>query len=148
MDNVGKYIVKSFRVNHVQNNTPTVVTACVNIPLTKTDEMSSVLQSDKTLKPGNWMADAVEADLQVLMRKAIDDGIKDFGVYKYNYLLEMFKLMNVATDMEDKIRDEIVKLNNPANRICENSSCNEIFKTLNGPPGNSVVHTSTFMIQS
>ena len=34
IDNVGKYINKSYRVSHVQNSSPNVVTPCIDIPLT------------------------------------------------------------------------------------------------------------------
>ena len=131
VDNVGKYIVKSYRVNHTENTTPTVVTACINIPLNKPDEDKDVhLQSDPGLKPIFWMGNANETEIQELMDETMQEGIDDFRQYRYNYLCEIFKLMATSHDMENKIEEEIIKLNSPGSRVCQNPSCNQHYESL------------------
>ena len=125
IDNVGKYINKSYRVSYVKNASPTVVTACIDIPLTNPNDAISGLQQKPELKPGTWGEGATEEEIQVLMEQKIQEGIEDFRGCRYNYLGQIIKFLASSRDMEKKINEEMEWLSKIVMRVCENPLCKE-----------------------
>ena len=54
VDNIGKYIVKKYRVHSERNNSPTVVTAVINIELQQKKADAKNIQFIENLKPRYW----------------------------------------------------------------------------------------------
>ena len=54
VDNIGKYIVKKYRVHSERNNSPTVVTAVINIELQQNKADAKNIQFIENLKPRYW----------------------------------------------------------------------------------------------
>ena len=120
VDNIGKYIVKNYRIKSDQNNKANVVTATVNIPL-KSD---SFIQSKDDLKPGNWASGKSENDIQTQMEKAITDGEEKFREYRYHYIVSIFEYLANSHDMDKAISESIGILNSSElKRVCSNSDC-------------------------
>ena len=111
IDNVGKYINKLYRVSHVKNATPNVVTACINIPLTMPSSQFKDLQRDAKLKPGNWQQGLSEEEIQNKMRERIEEGQQDFRVFRLNYITSVFKCM--TPDFEEMVDDKVKKISTP-----------------------------------
>ena len=54
VDNIGKYIVKKYRVHSERNNSPTVVTAVINIELQQNKGDTKNIQFIENLQPRYW----------------------------------------------------------------------------------------------
>ena len=93
-------------------------------------KLKTNLQSDPGLKLIFWMGNANEAEIQELMDETMQEGIADFRQYCLNYLCEIFKLMATSHDMENKIEEEVIKLNSPGSRFCQNPSCKQHYESL------------------
>ena len=52
VDNIGKHIVKNYRVHSECNNSPNVISAVVNIELQKEENIKENIQYIENLKPG------------------------------------------------------------------------------------------------
>ena len=74
--------VKGYRVRAEKQNSPNVVTACVNIPW----KINRDLQIMPYLKPGNWSNCKTENEIQTLMVDQIKAGETDFELDRYNYI--------------------------------------------------------------
>ena len=73
IDNIGKYIVKSYRVKSTRNKSPNVITAVLNIPLRSPDGNEN-LQYQEELKPSNWQNLYID-ELQLKMNQLIQSGM-------------------------------------------------------------------------
>ena len=51
VDNIGKHIIKKYRVHSERNNSPTVVTAVINIELQQNKDNAKNIQFIENLKP-------------------------------------------------------------------------------------------------
>ena len=121
VDNTGKYIVKSYRVQSERNNSPNVITAVINIELQKEKNSKENIQYIKNLKPVYWQNNLAEPEIQKLMEKEIVETQNNFREYRYNYLFSLFKFLSASNDMDDLILKKISTLENPlSNRFCIN----------------------------
>ena len=121
VDNTGKYIVKSYRVQSERNNSPNVITAVINIELQKEKNSKENVQYIKNLKPVYWQNNLAEPEIQKLMEKEIVETQNNFREYRYNYLFSLFKFLSASNDMDDLILKKISTLENPlSNRFCIN----------------------------
>ena len=126
VDNVGKYIVKKYRVHSERNNSPTVVTAVINIELQQNKADTKNIQFIENLKPRYWQGTLTEEAIQCLMGKEIENACNDFREYRYCYLRSLFQFLSSSDDMENLIVKEIYDLELPSsNRCC--SHCNKVF---------------------
>ena len=122
VDNVGHYVVKSYRVSQEKNAKPNVVTASINIPWNS--DTPNNLQQQENLKPGYWGAGASETNIQRQMVQAINESTSKFLFYKYRYIFEMFKFFDSNhADFRSQIDAEIARINSTPSRKCE--SCSE-----------------------
>ena len=69
IDNVGKYIVKDYRIHNIRQTTPAVVTATLNIRL---NGAKKDLQKSAENLPGTWRKRLNEQDVQDEMEKEKD----------------------------------------------------------------------------
>ena len=121
VDNTGKYIVKSYRVQSERNNSPNVITAVINIELQKEKNSKENIQYIKNLKPVYWQNNLAEPEIQKLMEKEIVETQNNFREYRYNYPFSLFKFLSASNDMDDLILKKISTLENPlSNRFCIN----------------------------
>ena len=104
-DNIGKYIVPSFRVKGERNTTPTVVTATQCIGLTPTTSSSTPLQTQSTYR--TTLADAVESEIQAKMLEIREEGLNDFRQYRYQFISSLFQHLLASTEMESMISKEL-----------------------------------------
>ena len=117
-DNIGKYITKNYRVKADKNTSPTIITATINIPL-KSDVY---LQSNESLKPGNWSNGTTELEIQNLMEADINDSLVHFREFRFNYIVSLFVYLSTSSDMDSEIEKSLQQLKNTElSRIC--SSC-------------------------
>ena len=91
VDNIGKYIVKKYRVHSERNNSPTVVTAVINIELQQNKDNAKDIQFIENLKPCYWQGTLTEEAIQCLMEKEIENACNDFREYRYCYLHSLFQ---------------------------------------------------------
>ena len=109
-DNVGKYIVPSFRVKGERNTTPTVVTATQCIEMTPATTPPSELQNQPTYRTS--LADEEESAIQVRMLEIREEGVNDFRHFRYQFICAIFQHMLASAEMEYMISSEIEKLKN------------------------------------
>ena len=88
VNNIGKHIVKKQRLHSERNNSPTVVTAVINIKLQQNEIDTKNIQFNENLKPGYWNRNITKG-IQCLMEKEIEDAQNGFR--EYCYLLSLFK---------------------------------------------------------
>ena len=113
VDNIGKYIVKKYRVHSERNNSPTVVTAVINIELQQNKADTKNIQFIENLKPRYWQGTLTEEAIQCLMGKEIENACNDFREYRYCYLHSLFQFLSSSDDMENLIVKEIYDLELP-----------------------------------
>ena len=89
VDNIRKYIVKSYRVPSERNNSLNVITAIINIELQKEQNSKENIQYIENLKPVYWQNNLTEPDIQKLMEKEIVEAQNNFQEYNYNYLFSL-----------------------------------------------------------
>ena len=121
IDNCGKYIVKGYRVSACKSKSPNVITSCINIPW----KINRALQLDSSLKPGTWVGNLTESEIQELMEASIIEGMNDFALYRYNYVCDLFDFLAGSKDMEENIEKEVERLSLPDQRVCED--CSKVF---------------------
>ena len=92
--------------------------------------MARKIQQDESKKPGNWVQEQTEAEIQASMEACYEEGRKNFRVYRYHYLCEIFKTMSKDIDMESKIAEEIVRLNTPTRRVCIDEKCLAVYNVM------------------
>ena len=78
VDNIGKYIIKKCRVHSERNNSPTVVTAVINIELQQNKADAKNIKFIENLKPPYWQGTLPEEAIQFLMEKEIENACNDF----------------------------------------------------------------------
>ena len=119
IDNIGKYINKSYRVSVHKNRSPTVVTAVLNIPL-QGDSFPSI-QERMDLKPTEWLLPYTnEGDVQVKMLEILNACKMNFREYRFKYIDEILKFANASDDMETHISQEVINIQNAKfTRICD-----------------------------
>ena len=74
----GKYIVKKYRVHSERNNSPTVVTAVINIELQQNKADAINIQFIENLKPCYWQGTLTEEAIQCLMEREIENAHNNF----------------------------------------------------------------------
>ena len=104
VSNIGKHIVKKQRLHSEINNSPTVVTAVVNIELQQNEIDTKNIQFNENLKPGYWNRN-ISKEIQCLMEKEIEDAQNDFR--EYCYLLSLFKFISSPNYMELNCKRDI-----------------------------------------
>ena len=122
-DNIGKYIVKSYRINSEHNLTPTVVTATQNILLTSNDFIQSMVEYSPNRWPGR---DMPEEKIQQKMLELVQGGISDFREYRFTFLNSLFEYMYSSNEMEGLIASEITHLKE-AHLTRQCSVCNRTY---------------------
>ena len=78
VDNTDKYIVKKYRAHSERNNSPTAVTAVINIELQQNKADTRNIQFIENLKPRYWQRTLTEEAIQCLMEKEIENACNDF----------------------------------------------------------------------
>ena len=122
IDNIGRYIVKNYRVSYTQNNHPSIITTCLHITL---DEESN-LQKDASLKPSTWAQNITIEDIQNRMHQQIESSKSYFRQLRYNYISYMInEYKSDSAAVEKRIKDilDIQK------RKCTNDQCGKVFDT-------------------
>ena len=126
VDNTDKYIVKKYRAHSERNNSPTAVTAVINIELQQNKADTKNIQFIENLKPRYWQRTLTEEAIQCLMEKEIENAQNDFREYRCCYLRSLFQFLSSSDDMENLIVKEISNLELPSsNRCCR--YCNKEF---------------------
>ena len=82
-DNIGKYIIKNYRVSKGKNNTSDVITTTLHI---KPDEN---IQTDSSLKPIAWRKGATEKEIQTKMETIIQKSKKLSSKIRLQYISHM-----------------------------------------------------------
>ena len=67
VDNVGKYIVKKYRVHSERNNSPTVVSAVINIELQQNEASTKNIEFIENLKPHHWQGNLTEEAINLVL---------------------------------------------------------------------------------
>ena len=106
-DNVGKYIVKSYRVKAERNATPTVVTATQSIMLSNVPGQSMLQCSLPTYTKQGTLP---EIEIQQLMINKREKSICHFRQYRQKFVSSVLQYMLKSTEMDKIIRTEISKL--------------------------------------
>ena len=127
VDNIGKYIVKKYRVHSERNNSPTVVTPVINIELQQNEADTKDIQFIENLKPCNWQGNLTKEAIQCLVEKEIENAQNDFREYRCCYLRSLFQFLSLSNDMENLIVKEISNLELPSSNLCCNHCNNEFF---------------------
>lgn len=91
VDNIGKYIVKKYIVHSERNNSPTAVTAIINIELQQNEGDTKNIQFIENLKPDYWQGNLTKDVVQCLTEKEIEDAQSHFQEYCYYYLHSLFQ---------------------------------------------------------
>ena len=111
VDNIGKYVEKSYRVNAQKNKTPTVVSAVLNIPLKSIDSSMDDLQQREELKPKYWKKSKLREDeIQREMEKVIEEAEIKFRELRFNYVNAMLDYLSKSTEMENDVEKEVAQL--------------------------------------
>jgi hypothetical protein len=120
-DNVGKYIIKGYRVSSEKSATADIITATVHF-----SSQDSILQNDLRLMPKNWR---IHADVQKTQRK-MKDNIKlsnlNFRKLRMHFIEKgLRKVSTEAKDVENKIAAKAA-----STRRCTNEQCLKPFDSL------------------
>ena len=123
VDNIGKYIVKTYRVHSERNNSPTVVTTVINIELQQNEADTENIQFIENLKPCYWQGNLTKKEIQYLMEKETENAQNNFREYCYCYLCSLFQFLSSSDGMENLTVKEISYLELPSsNRCCSHSN--------------------------
>ncbi len=106
IDNIGRYIIKNYRVTKDKTSQADVITTCLHIVL----EANQALQSRHDLKPCFWGASLTLEDKQLAMENKIDSSKVLFRRCRYNYLAHMIDIFQNQTDTTNKRIDFLIKL--------------------------------------
>ena len=111
-DNVGKYIVKSYRVKGERNPSPTVVTATQYIILEKMPDQPMLQNSLSKYTVNKKIKDKKkqEKELQRNMLSLRDESVKDFRGYRYLFVKSILNTMLKSSEFEKMISVEIESL--------------------------------------
>ena len=113
IDNIGKYVLKNYRVSTQKTASADVITTCLHIDL----EDARALQSQEHLKPSTWGATLSLKEKQQLMNENINHSRLLFRRCRYNYISRMIGLFK---NEQDSIRWRIGQLINQQKRHCTN----------------------------
>ena len=83
VDNTGKFIIKRYIVHSDRNNSPTVVTAVINIELQQNEAGNKNISFIENLKPGYWQGNLTKEAIHCLTEKEIEDAQNHFREYRY-----------------------------------------------------------------
>ena len=124
IDNIGKYIVKNYRIKQEKNSAANVITASLNIPL-KSDDF---LQGMESLKPVTWGLDLDEGTIQERMEAMILSAEGKFREYRYHYITSLFQFLSTSSDMDHEIATSMEFLNtSELTRKCSNKDCDTLY---------------------
>jgi len=123
IDNIGKYIRKSYRISTHKTPTADVITTAIQIVI----DSDSVIQKDANLKP----ARANLADLPRIhkcMEDEIQKGTESFRYYRYRFISHFFDLFDASH--EDIVQRKVQNMKDSLVRTCTNPTCKKVFITM------------------
>ena len=125
-DNVGKYIVKSFRVKAERNDSPTVVTATQCIELSKPATVGSQPPLQQMSSYKSSISDLTEADIQIKMNEIHEKAVEDFRQYRYQFVCSIFNYMLASTEMDTIISQELEAFKSD-HLTCKCDKCDKMY---------------------
>ena len=122
LDNLGRYLVPSYRISIFKNNSANIVTSSLAINL-KPDE--SFLQGSENLKPIHWRAGKTESEIQTFMENKISSSFQHFSSFRLKYLEE---LISIYQNHKEYMLKKLPSFATSGDRRC--TSCNKLFSGL------------------
>ena len=124
-DNIGKYIVKNYRVRVAKSKTAAVITTCLQIIV----DGESSIQSKTELKPTRCFEENIK-DVHSRMRDEIQESDEHFRFYRFKFIEH---LLHISTDELDDEIDRISKeMAKTTRRICTNEECQKEYNLSKG----------------
>ena len=118
-DNIGKYVIKNYRVSSQKHEKADIVTATLHICL------DSNLQRQDKFIPGNWVENDIGKN-QEKMKNIVTKANEKFRQARLDYI-EM--ILNVVKFENDDVQKKINKMKSQT-RKCENPECSKEFSSL------------------
>ena len=119
-DNMGKYIVKDYRVLSSEKDSADIMTATLHFPLQGLN-----LQTSDELMPGNWRNKLSESTIQSKMREIRDSSKVNFRKYRLHFIENILsKVLSGNEDVQQKL--DSMEANG---RTCSNEFCGKTFTT-------------------
>ena len=110
-DNVGKYIVKTYRVKGERNEAPTVVSAVQVIHLTPSLSNTANIFLQQSVNPYiHDIHNLTESDIQKRMIRLRDASLESYRVYRFKFIAAIFEYMLRSLEMETCISNELKKM--------------------------------------
>ena len=122
INNIGKYIIKNYRVSKDKNNTVDVITTTLHIKL---DEN---IQTDSSLKPIAWRKGATEKEIQTKMETIIQQSKILFCKIRSQYISHM---TDIYKEQKDEVEIRINQLKERRKKQCRNQNCREYIRPIN-----------------
>lgn len=122
-DNIGKYIVKSYRVSKNKNAVADIITTTLHIVL----DTCSSLQMNASLMPVNWGCNLSKVEIQRRMEDLISSSKVTFRKIRLNYIA---KMIDVYKSDKANVENRIESLLNLQNRYCVNAACAKKYPNL------------------
>ena len=120
-DNIGRYIVKSYRVLSARVPTADIITATLHFIMS-----NKRLQFNASYKPGTWRRKSIDASVQEKMRNIVTESNNLFRHYRIKYVeIILEKVMRESNDVEQKLL-QFQQLP----RICTSDSCKRVYESL------------------
>uniref|UniRef100_A0A7M5WMT3 Uncharacterized protein n=2 Tax=Clytia hemisphaerica TaxID=252671 RepID=A0A7M5WMT3_9CNID len=123
IDNIGRYIIKNYRVTKDKVGAADVITTTLHILLNTTQS----LQTNASYKPNLWGISLSMQQKQEMMEVFITNTCIIFRRCRYNYLHQMIELFK--QDDDKVVSARVSQLMSTHTRVCTNENC----KALYGP---------------
>ena len=86
-DNIGKYVIKNYRISTEKIKTADIITTCIQIVVD--DKTDTSIQKNKNFKPKNTTTRNIKA-IHSEMENKINKANNLFRIYRYNFLENYF----------------------------------------------------------
>ena len=123
IDNIGRYIVKSYRVSVEKNKQADIITSCLHI----VGNPEGRLQTLSRLKPSSWDKNMDEQEIQEKMEDKVTIDKSNFRKIRYDFIAYMINEYSVPNV---EVENRIEKLLSRQKRHCTNEECGEQYSNL------------------